>query len=276
MRLVGVDGCRAGWVAASCDVADVGASSLSAPTFSIQPSFGALLASLDGHRALIAVDIPIGLPSGGPPQNGRRRADAAARALLGAPRSSSVFPAPCRDTLEASSYHRACELERNARGSGKGLSRQGYGILAKIREVDRVVTPAHQAPLGPGPGVWVREVHPEVAFARLSTDGRGLTHPKRACKTCRGIGVACPGETDRLTLLREYVADFEPGAVRERLLREHSRQPGLSGPVVGRDDVVDAVVCLVTALRIARGEEQTLPEGEPECDARGLRMEIVA
>ena len=200
----------------------------------------------------------------------------AARALLGSPRSSSVFPAPCRATLDATSYPHACELERTARGGGKGLSRQAYGILAKIREVDLVVTPAHQEPLDDSARVRVREVHPEVTFARLSAVGRGLIHPKRACKTCRDSGVVCTGEADRLALLRDYVPDFEPGAVRKRLLRERPRHPGQTGPAVGRDDIVDAVACLVTALRIVTGQAKTLPEGEPERDARGLRMEIVA
>jgi predicted RNase H-like nuclease len=45
--------------------------------------------------------------------------------------------------------------------------------------------------------------------------------------------------------------------------------------VAGRDDVVDAAACLVAASRIVRGVSMTLPTGAPECDARGLRMEIV-
>jgi len=43
----------------------------------------------------IAIDIPIGL------LEGPRVCDKAARKLLGQPRGSSVFPAPCRPALEA-------------------------------------------------------------------------------------------------------------------------------------------------------------------------------
>src|SRR5581483_732956 len=100
------------------------------PTFRVEPTFGALLAALAGEPALVAVDIPIGLPSGHSTDDGRRRCDGAARALLG-PRAVSVFPAPCRPTLSATSYRDACQLEISARQGGSGLSRQAYGILPK-------------------------------------------------------------------------------------------------------------------------------------------------
>jgi predicted RNase H-like nuclease len=58
-------------------------------------------------QALVtAIDIPIGLPGGRP-----RTVDGEARRLLG-PRASSVFPAPARGTLDASSYEEACEASR--------------------------------------------------------------------------------------------------------------------------------------------------------------------
>ena len=60
VRLVGVVGCRAGWVTASCDIADIEPPSLSEPNFLIVPTFGALLDGLQGQRALIAVDVQPG------------------------------------------------------------------------------------------------------------------------------------------------------------------------------------------------------------------------
>lgn len=277
MKLVGVDGCRAGWVAASSEVAETGATVLSDLTFSIVPTFRALLESLRGQRALVAVDIPIGLPSGVPHDDGRRRADAAARAFLGRRRASSVFSAPNRPTLDAASYREACELEVRARGGGLGLSQQAYRIIPKIRDVDLAIRAEHQGLPVVGPGVWVREVHPEVVFAALAGEGapgHGLVHPKRRCTVC--VSPPCPGEVGRLALLRRYVPDFEPRDARQRLLREYSREDGQRGPVVGRDDVVDAVACLVSALRILTGQALTLPADGPQCDARGLRMEILA
>lgn len=277
MKLVGVDGCRAGWVAATVDVADLGAQKLPAPAFSIVPTFAVLLDALKGERAVIAVDIPIGLPSGLPGDDGRRRADAEARAFLGPRRAVSVFSAPCRPTLAATSYLEACEAEVRARGGGKGLSREAYNLIPKIRDVDGVVTPAHQAAIDGSTRLWVREVHPEVAFAVLAgagQRGRGLVHSKRGCKACRGA--VCSGEADRLALLSAHIPDFDPRAIRQRLIGGYPRQLGRSGPVVGRDDLIDAVACLIAARRIASGDALTLPATDPEHDARGLRMEIVA
>jgi predicted RNase H-like nuclease len=269
LRLFGVDGCRGGWIVAESR----GRSA--PPDFWVVRTFAALLAVLDGERALIAIDIPIGLPGGPPHDDGRRRCDAAARALLGR-RSVSVFSAPCRQTHAAESYADACRLEVAARQRGKGISQQAYGILPKIAEVDRAMTLAHQEAPGAIPGTWVREVHPEVTFAVLNGgDGpaRPLSHAKRLCRACRRIDRCCPGEADRLALLRAWLGAFDPGAVRQQLASEHGGGARLTD--VGRDDIVDAVACLATAERIAAGVARTLPP-EPQIDQRGLRMEIIA
>jgi predicted RNase H-like nuclease len=271
VRLIGVDGCRAGWVIAASD------ETLAAPSFDIKPSFKDLLDALAGIRALIVVDIPIGLPTGAPTDSGTRRVDGVARAFLGGRRGSSVFSAPCRPTLAAGSYRAACEAEVRARGGGKGLSQQAYRIIPKIREVDEVVEARHQWPVTDEAGVWVREAHPEVIFAMLAGGGErghGLVHSKRRCASCRGM--ACPGEDDRLALLRPYFPDFDAHSAHQQLLRAYPRRPGASGAVVGRDDAIDAVACLVTAHRILEGRALMLPPDGPELDARGLRMEIVA
>jgi predicted RNase H-like nuclease len=257
-------------------VADLRELPLGPLEFGIAPTFADLLAALKDVRALVAVDIPIGLPSGAPLDSGTRRADGAARAFLGPRRASSVFSAPCRPTLQASTHREACELDSRARGTGKGISQQAYRIIPKIRDVDEAIEPAHQGPLDGTAGVLVREAHPEVTFAMLAGGGEpgyGLVHSKRGCKACRGV--LCPGEFERLSLLKPYVSDFEPRAVQERLVSLYPKPQGASGPVVGRDDIVDAVACLVTAYRIATDQAKTVPAGEPQIDARGLRMEIV-
>jgi len=233
--LVGIDGCAAGWVLAVSD------GERAALAFDVVSDLEPVIARVERAGGVIAIDIPIGLSDTGP-----RECDRAARRRLGAPRSASVFPAPCRAALHAGDYRVACALSRRA--VGVALSRQAYAILRKIREVDARMTPARQA--------FVREVHPELVFAVLAGQGRGLVEPKRSAA----------GERMRRRLLRGVAPDFDPADVRARLGRS----------AVARDDVIDAVACLVAARRIARGAMVVLPEGPVPRDARGLRMEIVA
>ncbi len=103
----------------------------------------------------------------------------------------------------------------------------------------------------------VREAHPEVTFHLLASrrGGEALGRKKTPA-----------GEAKRLDLLLHAVSRFDPVAVRAKL--------GLRS--VGRDDIIDAVACLVTARRIATGEAMVLPQGSVECDEHGLHVEIVA
>lgn len=235
-KLVGVDGCKSGWVVAEAD------EDLHTVTFTVFSRFGDIIQAFVDSGAVIGVDMPIGLSD-----NDARACDRAARQYLGSPRNNSVFSAPCRSALDAADYADACRLNLLARG--KALSRQSFGILPKIRDIDLVMTPARQD--------WIREVHPEVTFAALSGRDRGLANEKKTLD----------GEKERLALLPGALARVNPAAEVTRLRPEAT---------LGRDDVVDALACLATAARIASGESFTLPFGTIEKDARGLRMEIVA
>ena len=235
IRLAGIDGCRAGWVVAAADT------SLASMQFAVTTDLAPLFAEAATGRLLIAIDVPIGLPEAGP-----RACDRAARALLGFPRGSSVFPAPCRATLGAASYADACRL--NAVACGRRVSHQTFNIISKIREVDAL--------LGPGLQERVREAHPEVIFAALGGAGRGLVHGKKTAL----------GEAERRRLLADHVPRFDPAAVRARL--------GVAG--VSRDDVTDAVACLVAARRLLTGAALVLTGVDTPLDAHGLRMQIVA
>ena len=214
---------------------------LSRLSFALVDDLGPLFARTESVPALIAIDMPIGLSDVGP-----RACDLEARRLLGRPRASSVFPPPCRAALGATTYPRACRISR--RTVGVALTIECFNIMAKMRQVDSVITPARQA--------FVREVHPELVFAILAGRGRGLAEPKRTAA----------GERLRLRLLRRVAPRFDPDAVRATLGRSR----------VARDDVIDAVACVVAARRIALGKALVLPSGALEHDARGLRMEIVA
>ena len=235
MQLIGVDGCGAGWVLA---IGDTGLGSLD---FAIERDFTGLARLAGAGQALIAIDIPIGLAETGP-----RACDLAARLLLGRPRSSSVFAAPCRPTLSATTYLDACAI--NLAACGKAVTKQLYNIMPKIRQVDALMTPGLQT--------WVREVHPEVVFAALAGVGQGLGSRKRTPA----------GEDERLELLARWLPRVAVGKVRSCLGPQHA----------ARDDIVDALACLVSAYRICRGQHLVLPSGRVPLDSRGLRMEILA
>ncbi len=242
MNLAGVDGCRRGWVVARADAA------LGGLTVELVARLGDLFNEAAAGGDIVAIDIPIGLP-----ETGRRECDGAARIMLGFPRSSSVFSPPSRASLAATGYREACLL--NTAACGRMLSQQSYHILPKIREVDALITPDSQR--------YVREVHPELVFALLAGGGHGLLLSKKTPA----------GEAERLLLLAPFFPELatKPGtdpiaAIRERLGRRR----------VARDDIVDALACLVAARRIHADEALVLPAREPERDARGLHMEIVA
>ena len=152
--VAGVDGCRGGWVVVRAE---------SEPFALVGIEVVDAIASLlDERLELVAIDMPIGLPS-----SRARTADRAARRLLG-PRRSSVFPTPARAVLDATDHADACE--RSRRAIGVGVSIQAWNLVPKIRELDAAMTPARQG--------RVRETHPELAFARLA--GAPMADPKRS------------------------------------------------------------------------------------------------
>jgi predicted RNase H-like nuclease len=213
--VAGADGCRGGWVLAVLH-----------PdrrlVVEVVPRLHAAIADVDaGRLAALAVDMPMGLPDGGP-----RACDVAARQRLGV-RRSSVFPTPVRATLGAPTYAEA--LARSRAACGRGLSRQAYNLLGKVAELDAVVRPDLQD--------RVVEAHPEMAFARLG--GGPCAHAKRTAE----------GRAERLALLRG--AGLDPGVGRDA-----RRLPGAAP-----DDVLDAVVLTLTASRVRDGAAERLGDG---------------
>lgn len=149
----GLDATRAGWVAVVLEDARFSAA------FAIS-TLDELASHVDGLAAL-AIDIPIGFPSG---DRGVRQADVAARRLLGR-RGSTVFPAPPPEVAAAPDYETANARSRERHG--RGISRQAWAIAPKMLEATAFARTA------PTP---VREAHPEVSFSVLA--GRLLEHSK--------------------------------------------------------------------------------------------------
>ena len=238
--IAGVDGCPAGWLVAfaraqGCEV-----------HVRVVPRFAGVLAAPE-NAAVIAIDIPIGLPARA--GRGGRAAEHLVRPFLGA-RQSSLFPVPARAALATSDYREACEIALATSDPPRKISKQLFMLTSKIREVDASL---RGEPRSRG---RVFEVHPELAFWRLNAD-HALEEPKKRKGRCHE-----PGLTMRRRLLVE--AGFPPAVV-------HGAPPSGAGP----DDLLDALACAAIARRIAAARARPFPD-PPERDAFGLPMAIWA
>jgi predicted RNase H-like nuclease len=238
--LAGVDGCRTGWIVAFVRPAS------GEIRVRIVPRFAEVLAAPE-VPAIVAVDIPIGLPER--VGRGGRAAENAVRPLLGA-RQSSVFSVPSRAALAATDYGAACRIALETSDPPRKVSRQLFMLAPKIRDVDACLRADASV------AARVFEVHPELAFCRLN-GGCALGEPKKVKSRC-----------------------YEPGlALRRRLLVEAGLPPELvyTAPPkgAGADDLLDALACAAIARRIHAGAARPFPD-PPERDAFGLRMAIWA
>ena len=204
---IGIDGCRAGWVAAVQRGAVV--------SVEVHATFSGLLAAYPG-AVRVGVDMPIGLPHAGYP---KRECESSSRKLLGR-RASSVFSPPCRAAANALSVGEARELNRQEVGSS--LSVQAWNICQKIAEVDRALLAA------PSLINSVFEVHPEVCFAALA-NGQPMAHRKSTAE----------GKQERLALLSQWLP--LAANLRDQAMLSFKRS------VLQEDDVLDALVVLLTA-----------------------------
>lgn len=206
-KVAGVDGWRGGWVIAVLDIADRTISLRS------EADFAAVIATTR-DCAVVGVDIPLSLPTGS-----ERASDAALRSHLGK-RSSSLFATPCRQAIACDDYSAANAMNRTV--TGKGLSKQSWGLAAKIRDA-RVAT-GH---LVPEAGIY--EVHPESSFVELCGHDELVNK-----KTARGVGQRLSALETELGQLAAVLAGGPPG-------------PGL-------DDGLDAIAAAWTAGRVATGD----------------------
>lgn len=228
--LCGVDGFKEKWraVLGNFDTGEVRLLDL--------PLEGTL--NLSEKPAIIAVDVPIGLPEVTLP--GGRTCDRLARQLLGS-RRGSVFSPIGRICLPMDDREKASRLSIKRGGIGIGV--QSWGLKKKLLEIDRLMTPAKQQ--------IVREVHPEVSFYEMN-GGHPVIQSKKTLD----------GERRRVSALTH--AGF----------RETFLAP-LSTLRSGRDDFLDACAGLWTADRIYRGIAKRIPHTEEaEFDLRGLDMAI--
>lgn len=234
---VGVDGCRAGWIAVTLGEG-------TPPAVRVHSSFRELLAAA-GEDAFIAVDMPIGLPDF--IAMGGRGPEQAVRPLLGA-RQSSVFSIPSRAAVKCVDYRSGCATAMATSDPPRKISKQAFFLFPKICELDDALDPLLQR--------RVRESHPEVAFCQLN-GGTAMTMPKKIKGAINPAGMA---ERRALLASRGFDAAF----------LESDPPRGAAA-----DDLLDACVCAIVAGRIARGEARCFPS-TPPIDSRGLQIAIWA
>lgn len=244
--VMGVDGARGGWVAAT----------LSSGTPPEIEWFADFAAVLDRARrisaAVVGVDMPIGLPSDGP-----RESDREARRILG-PRRSSLFPTPVRAVLDATDH--ADAVARSRAACGKGISVQTWNLVPAIRQV--------RAAVASMPDLVVVETHPETSFTLMA--GQPLA-PKKTSE----------GHRERVHALEAALCGIPSSASGERCRSDGDRRrssgarlvidphalvddAGLPIPARRRpssDDLLDAIAAAWSARRHRDGTAVVLGDG---------------
>lgn len=155
MKYVGVDGCKAGWLAVVLDDRDV--------SWTVCPEF-VDVADQFADACCLFVDMPIGLPA-----SGTREADRLARESLPRHLKGSIFNTPVRSAVHAPDKATAKQINKAL--TGKSLSEQSLGIIKKILDVDLVLQQGHAIREN------LFEAHPEVCFQRFA--GRNLDYSKK-------------------------------------------------------------------------------------------------
>jgi predicted RNase H-like nuclease len=234
-RFIGIDGCKAGWFCVLLDNSEQW-------SYQVLPDAIAA-AKLIRSANSVLIDIPIGLLSEGPDE---RLCDKTARKLLGVKRASSVFPAPARQALAAGNYQQA--LVVNRKSISRGLSRQAWNIVPKIRQIDQLLRSQSELQ-----GI-LRECHPELCFWALNNENAMQFNKKTE-----------QGRYERLAVLERYFPDCH--SLFEQASSEYLRRQ------VAYDDIIDAMVCAVTA-QSGYGKYLTVPK-KPDRDRIGLPMQMV-
>lgn len=221
----GVDGARAGWLIAGRGT---------------HPSDDCLILTDDPigfarlSGAVTAIDMPIGLSDEGP-----RPCEWLARDVLG-PRRASIFFSPPAPTLALADWAEANAWAKAE--TGRGISKQTWNIIPRIRVLVDAITPADQA--------HIIEAHPELAFQRLNGDAALPSKKSPEGQALRRALLEAAG----FTKLEDWAT-------------------ALPRKWVAVDDIYDACVLTLTAAHFDHGTAIALPE-QADVNARGLKMQI--
>ncbi|POR45754.1 threonine dehydratase [Bosea psychrotolerans] len=236
--IAGVDGCKAGWIAALIDTA-----AQEPPVLRVVANLADLFAG-ENPPALLAVDMPIGLPDR--VSGAGRGPERLVRPLLGE-RQSSVFSIPARSAVYCADYREACRLALETSEPPRKVSKQGFHLFPRIREIDTLLRTE------PALRERVFEVHPELAFRTMR--GAPLTQPKKIKSVINPLGMA-----ERRALL--IAAGLSAAIVEAR-----------SPKGAAADDALDALAALVVARHILAGRGAPFPD-PPGRDSHGLPIAI--
>lgn len=223
MKTLGIDGCRAGWMAISLSDKEAG--------------YWLLESDKDLEKYIndfdrIFIDVPIGLED----EDYVRKCDEELRNRLGSDTRSTVFNPPVRPALHAPTYAEASMTSYEI--TDKKISIQAWNITPDIKTVDRLLQSNEQF------REKVFESHPELLFQELN-GGNSILQNKATKKGLR----------HRLGLLKNhsrYADDFF------RDIKEEYRRNQ-----VDEDDIVDAMVLALFARRSIKEEMKTIPENPP-------------
>jgi predicted RNase H-like nuclease len=240
--IAGVDGCRAGWIAALKN----------AESTTWHFRFAATLTEIvncERQPAVIAIDMPTGFAVCA--ERGGRACERAARLRLPG-KTSSVFPTPCRRALKERVYRTANEANCNSGPDRVGLTQQAFHLFGKMRELDSLMRSDQSI------AVRVFEAHPELAFMRMNGGAPVLSRKRRP-----------KGQEERRVLLKHN------GFANAKELWEVCRaKAGLRRNQARLDDALDAAAVCLTAQRIHGRTAICLPTDSPPCDSYGLPMAI--
>lgn len=239
--VAGVDGCKAGWIAA------LRHQQTRTWHFHFAPTL-CEIANAPEKPSTIAVDMPMGFLDRA--ERGGRLCEREARTIL-RKRGCCVFSTPVRPALAANDYKAAVQVNRSSAPESVGFSIQAWHIIPKMREVDDALR--NDVSLRSR----VFEAHPELTFARLNGGQPVLLKKTKSA-----------GRRARLDLL----ASVDLPDISERLA-QFRKANRIRSEDVADDDAIDAIAVCLTAERIQAGIAVTLPR-EPPCDSQGIEMAI--
>jgi len=233
--VIGIDGCRFGWVAVKVDALQNFSISKHKTIDEIFQNFP--------KADIYLIDMPIGLADKSHPRN----VEELARPHLKPNKTSSIFPVPCRPAIYSNSYEEA--KKNNLEILGKSIPIQSWNISHKIKKLDLFLIQNKTFIQK------VSEAHPELCFAKLN-NGQPLFSKKN---TVEGI-------EERLNLISKFSSKasvFYKNHQNDFLKKE-----------VKADDFVDALgLALVAFLGIKNGFEILIKKRET--DANGIPFNMV-